>query len=1118
MKVNRCCLILILIITGIFLVPIKEEEDLEMKARRYKALGITSTKKPVNTHLFNEHTDATLIIVPTGDEMNIYQSVDKAATWSSAATGVQILNPIKAGSPDRDNDDIWYLSDGSVNGNIKFFVYHIDTNSQAAGFVLNAGYLGFDVFFYSGDYYPMFTHENGANLDLTFRKGPGVSWSNNMGARGALTWDTSQVVVIGGYAWFLWKWSNENVELWKWQIGTANFTEMEDCGANTELPPINQRAIAYDGSNIITFVLQDTSDSKYYLYTYAIDTDILTKGAEHNVALMLDRNTASGVLEKAFGISNEIVYELKPKRGGIIQLQDVSALSDNNLIAITDNFLMNDDGDMFEWTDIVDEISAISYNDGIMGIEKKGSLIAHPDFHTNWSKGDSIKIYDQYDQLEFWGKITAKNQNQRGLYIIKIDSFTNEILRKTYSTTYSADDTDTKQKDIIDNACDFCYRSSSIVGTTTTYDYVYNRAIIYLFWLARRLERQVPYIESDGKIWTKAYDGLAKNAMIYPGKYNFKEMADGTQGTDIDWLDSVLSADDHEIISEISGHRKVLRTFQNSGAGDCVHVFASSSLNGWLEFHVNVTDANAINNIIITREGGSVARIWMIIDNDRFEYDAGAGMVDAGKAVVDDTWYHVYVEWYSDNTFDFWVDGTQYLNGVSTFSDFTASGPTRWDVDQDTVGAKYIYIDSPQSSLDDDPAYTKGDNEVAWDLNNHWQDVRFIDIPGIRETIQGFFDGNTGITRNTIRYKNNASTIRPVAATRDPIEQLKGISPLNELRDPKIEASTEADQLGDNRYAIWSKDTIYLGLSIGGQGYLQPGKTVHVENTGQITVAESNLVVLSFIRDPKNDEYRSLILSDNIILPSEFTNIDNTTPQQTHTAIVQTLENQANMNTGYSTEDADLTFIFGRAQIDSRFADMMLISHRDMSAQDNYAFGQLNDGKTYINAPTGKLIYFQINDITKMSMSAASLNMGTNKITGMGDPINDQDAATKKYAKHNIASDDLVFSNDGAKFNSSATYVKRKEIIAYRSGDIRVYHETKINVLGSTVSRVYVNGVAVGVEHTTSSGTYVSWTDDLTGIVYGDLIQIYMKHTGAVDLSYVQNQRIKYTEFVSNDP
>ncbi len=74
-----------------------------------------------------------------------------------------------------------------------------------------------------------------------------------------------------------------------------------------------------------------------------------------------------------------------------------------------------------------------------------------------------------------------------------------------------------------------------------------------------------------------------------------------------------------------------------------------------------------------------------------------------------------------------------------------------------------------------------------------------------------------------------------------------------------------------------------------------------------------------------------------------------------------------------TSQDADLTFTFGRTQIDSRFADMMIISHRDMSGVNNYAFGQLNDGKTYINAPTGKLIYFHINDVEKMSMGATGL-------------------------------------------------------------------------------------------------------------------------------------------------
>ena len=130
-----------------------------------------------------------------------------------------------------------------------------------------------------------------------------------------------------------------------------------------------------------------------------------------------------------------------------------------------------------------------------------------------------------------------------------------------------------------------------------------------------------------------------------------------------------------------------------------------------------------------------------------------------------------------------------------------------------------------------------------------------------------------------------------------------------------------------------------------------------------------------------------------------------------------------------TSADADLTFIFGRAQIDSRFGDMMIISHRDMSTQDQYAFGQLNNGNTYINAPTGKLVYFNNNDVQKMSMSASSLGMsvpigmGTNKITGLGDPTNAQDAATKAYV--DTKAEDIIYPtsmNGSAGFALSTWY------------------------------------------------------------------------------------------------
>ena len=445
---------------------------------------------------------------------------------------------------------------------------------------------------------------------------------------------------------------------------------------------------------------------------------------------------------------------------------------------------------------------------------------------------------------------------------------------------------------MIDNALDFCYRSSSIVGTTTNYDYEYNRAVVYLFWLARRLERQVGYIEPDGKIWTKLYNALSPNGLIYPGTWNFKD------GTLTGWtvLDDADCSSFVPMGAVIDGHRNYLRLRDDSAGGDCnISNSLIQGLDTVVEFYATKSSVAADTVWYVwLYEGGSRIIYFYFVEDDIYYYDGAAKLIKAAVLTVGTFTHFKLVLDDTANTFDCYIDGD--LEGADlAYENNTTSGI-------DTINLRTNSADTGYSGfihaigISTDPAYTVGDNEVAWDLNNHWQNTRFVDIPDIEEVIQGFFEGNTGITRNTIRYKNNATSIRPVAATREPIEQLKGILSLNEFRDPKIEASTEADQLGDNRYAIWAATTIYLGLRIEGQGYLQEGKTVHIKNTGDITVAESNLLVLAYERDPKNDVYLSLILSDNIIYPSEFSNLANTTSMQTHTAAVQAIENQYDIN------------------------------------------------------------------------------------------------------------------------------------------------------------------------------------------------------------------------------
>ncbi len=116
-------------------------------------------------------------------------------------------------------------------------------------------------------------------------------------------------------------------------------------------------------------------------------------------------------------------------------------------------------------------------------------------------------------------------------------------------------------------------------------------------------------------------------------------------------------------------------------------------------------------------------------------------------------------------------------------------------------------------------------------------------------------------------------------------------------------------------------------------------------------------------------------------------------------------------------------------------------------------------------------------------------------------------------------SDDLIFSNDAYIIEESTGYVKRKEIIVYKNlKGVKVEWKFQTdNPPLMVTTRLYVNGVAVGSEHTDSTGSYQTVSDNISDIVYGDKIQIYAKKVGASGYE-IKDMRIKYMEFESNDP
>lgn len=90
---------------------------------------------------------------------------------------------------------------------------------------------------------------------------------------------------------------------------------------------------------------------------------------------------------------------------------------------------------------------------------------------------------------------------------------------------------------------------------------------------------------------------------------------------------------------------------------------------------------------------------------------------------------------------------------------------------------------------------------------------------------------------------------------------------------------------------------------------------------------------------------------------------------------------------------------------------------------------------------------------------------------------------------------------------SAASYTKYKEFLISVGGSYDVYFEIR-NTTGSgtTSGQIFKNGVAVGVEQTDATGSFVAFNETISSLVPGDLIQFYGKKT--IDNGEVRNFRL----------
>lgn len=672
--------------------------------------GVSCAKKPHNPTLFWEMDNGDLILVPHTDRSQLVVSDDKGENFDSVDTGdfnngvIQRTNDIYCAYDDRANDKLYFI-EWELNQALTIFYLDLTdyTLTTVGADIGDTDYVAHDIWVRDGNLEVLTTDDNAAELDLEVWRWNDPNWDLIDDNPATFVNNGAHVtfgLTIGTVVYFYGKLDAAQPRFAKFD--GADITELVAWAGDEEMPPvIEKQYLHYDGTDLIYFVMNKAATVT--LAAYSITGDSITVLEEYGLILQLARNNR-GVIPseniKGYDETTRILYEFKPKGNGVVLLSDVSNRV-GHIRGITDNFFISDkngDYDVYEYVDVSEQMDNLVHMGGPLPVLKQGSFQSDKRYEAYWRDKDSIKVYDDNGALEIWGKIKNKYQAINEIFHYDIDFYSNELAKVSYDKTYTNNKTSEKLIDIIDNKCNFCYQSSSIVATATQYDYVYRRVLMYMFSLARWLEREILYVEPDCKVWSRAYDTL------------------------------------------------------------------------------------------------------------------------------------------------------------------TATGK-------------------------------------SWTLYDGNQNAKLVDIENMALDQGGYIQGNIGITRATVRYINNTIATMPVATTRDPIEQTTGIISAKEYPDAKIADATTAQQLATNRYTIGASDIQFIGLRVEGEGFLQEGKTIEIQNLGAIAITQADFTILRYRRYPKQD-VTYMVLSDNIIFPSEFNSYMDATGIMIHAANLQTFENQAAIAAG----------------------------------------------------------------------------------------------------------------------------------------------------------------------------------------------------------------------------
>ncbi|BDI54939.1 MAG: adhesin [Asgard archaea virus VerdaV3] len=505
-------------------------------------------------------------------------------------------------------------------------------------------------------------------------------------------------------------------------------------------------------------------------------------------------------------------------------------------------------------SNIVDDITYFKITEE-MGMPSFAELKIKGDSLDHFQAGLEIEVYDKDDVLSWTGRILYPEGVMEGTKVVgKLKALGsnnafNNIYRKNYTTARSSDYI---LKDITDNALTKYHSYDDEIDdfSALTYKYDLKTKIFKTNKYLSMLERAVIGYLPNNERFANKYDNLSKGPQIYQGTYNFRDEVVGTSGTDIDFVDFATDGTEVSIIASLDRHKKVLQN-ADVGTSNGVRNDFTATTSGIVEFWFRSNDVTSRTNLQL-RDGGDDI-IYLRMNVSELKYYVGAVLTATGLTMVNDTWYHIKVQLYADNTYDYWIDGVQYANGVATQNDLSGG------IDHFYLWT-YVhtdYLDALGYSWDAN--YNVGDNLKCWD-----EITKKIRITSYTP------NANRHITRTPVIGANNdLGQVYYVGKASDTAVQKYGLNYLQTWRDPEISNYTEAKQLGDNLLAVYSMDTQMIAMLVVGKGHLQVGKTLNLGWAGVFSITQNNLLLTKRVWYPIPD-ISELELTDNILTRKAF--------------------------------------------------------------------------------------------------------------------------------------------------------------------------------------------------------------------------------------------------------